>query len=201
MAKTVITSSFSLTAIPPASRVKTRQRLDAQREGAPLDPRLSQLREASWLAPANHRRETEENLKSLSFTQVIYRNSIKRLPFPWLSLLVLQVPALPFSFRECRILRPQFVSLYFLSSPLSLTSSFFTDLCPSHSVGSNKTNPTISYTIFAARFATDCTEVCMFCFRADCQGRRTGIFARQGMQKAVKLRIERLLELLQIFVN
>lgn len=63
MAKTVITSSFSLTAIPRASRVKTRQRLDAQRKGALLDPRLSQLCEAYWLAPENHRRESEENLK------------------------------------------------------------------------------------------------------------------------------------------
>lgn len=40
-----------------------------------------------------------------------------------------------------------------------------------------------------------------FCFPADCQGCTIGIFARQGIQKAVKLHRQRLLELLQVFVN
>jgi len=70
MAQTVITSSFSLTAITPASRVTTRRRLDAQRKGALLDPRLSQQREA-------YQETTQEKLKKIS-KSFIYTDDIQQ---------------------------------------------------------------------------------------------------------------------------
>lgn len=151
MAKTVITPSFAQTAfLKPSMWRQDRGWWHGAEGHAPV----------CGTALAFTRKPENQNWRqsqSLSFVQLIYSNSIKRLQFVWFSLLALLFPALPCSLRACRILRLHFVSLRFLPSPLPHTL-FFIGLCwfLAH-LGSSKRKARISDTIFAARFATGCT--------------------------------------------
>lgn len=151
MAKTVITPSFARTAfLKPSMWRQDRGWLHGAEGHAPVCSTAL----AFTGKPENRNWRQSQ---SLSLVQLIYSNSIERLQFTWFSLLVLLFPALPRSLRACRILRLHFVSLRFLPSPLPHTLFFIGPCWFLAHLGSSKTKPKISYTIFAARFATGCT--------------------------------------------
>lgn len=105
----------------------------------------------------------------------------------------------PLSLRNSDILQVCFSP--FASTPINPGSVSYRPVLI-FSLTCSLTNPTQVKEYLLQNFPQTVLGPGRFCFPADCQGCTIGIFARQGIQKAVKLHRHRLLlELLQVFVN